>query len=914
MRLIRGVPGSGKTALVFREFKAALLAGRRDMRIIVPTATLVRHFQHELARDGIVFPPASVISLSRFALEANPNTKLIPDALLRAIARDTLRRLRPPEFAEVANTEGMADTLLETINLFENAGWTPEKLLATRKLTAHARAFQKLWAAIDAAVLAAGCQTRAAIFRNAVFTEQTHLSQTRQSQIRIWMDGFLNLSPLETHFVAALAQSASLTLTLTDARATDELRLFALRQNAQDQLLPARSSAPPRRPKIESVAAPTVEREADEIARRILAFHAQGTPLREIGVALRDASTYHPLLQGTFERFGIPARFYFATPLRDHPAATFLGGLINNVLNGWEFSAALETLQSHPVWGQSAAFDRFDFHVRERMPASGAAALLELAEEDSSKELVKFLRTCFDLDAWLDQISRNPHQNRPCDWARRFDQMARALFRPGLLEPAATHTALQTARSQAAALAAWTHAITTAATFWPEPQQPLGLADFWLVAREVVEGSTIQIPDDRREVVHVMSAFEARQWDVSALFVCGMTDRDYPRRNPQNLLFPDADIESQRLPLRKAADRDHEEKALWEALRTRARHSLILTYPQHAAGGSSVQSSRYLTDPDLVISHTESQLCRATPPAHTELPGLAGRIEAPDLIAALATRHQSLSLTALEDLAQCRFKFFAGRTLGLRPRPERPQERLQPKVTGLILHEALEAWLNNNREGDFLPLFETAFDNMVHSLHLPPGFRLEVERVINRETARKVSATEQWKPVSSAAEVELALNFPGGITVKCRVDRIDRMSDTDCIIVDYKSSRTTRVESLVESKIKLQGPLYALAAKEQLNLHTIAMMYVAVREDKRFGWGEVPGSGIELKPVPPRWMEDARDRSVERLTGFLSGNITAAPAEPDSCRWCDFKAACRVEQAPQPLVMVAGMGGSQDAA
>ena len=64
MRIIRGAPGSGKTALVFQEFKEALAAGIRDARIIVPTATLVRHFRHELARDGLVFSPRAVISFS----------------------------------------------------------------------------------------------------------------------------------------------------------------------------------------------------------------------------------------------------------------------------------------------------------------------------------------------------------------------------------------------------------------------------------------------------------------------------------------------------------------------------------------------------------------------------------------------------------------------------------------------------------------------------------------------------------------------------------------------------------------------------------------------------------------------------------------------------------------------------------
>src|SRR5215469_13425371 len=134
MRLLRGAPGSGKTRQVFGEFKDALGSGDTNLRLVVPTATLVRHFQHELARDGVVFSPRCVVSLNRMLLERAGETPLIPDGLLRAFVRDALERLPFPEFAAVAGTEGMADTILETISLFENAGCTPEKLSSVRRL------------------------------------------------------------------------------------------------------------------------------------------------------------------------------------------------------------------------------------------------------------------------------------------------------------------------------------------------------------------------------------------------------------------------------------------------------------------------------------------------------------------------------------------------------------------------------------------------------------------------------------------------------------------------------------------------------------------------------------------------------------------------------------------------------------
>ncbi|MGA2715730.1 MAG: PD-(D/E)XK nuclease family protein [Bryobacteraceae bacterium] len=890
MKLVRGAPGSGKTALIFAEFKDELRAGRKDLRIVVPTATLVRHFQHELARDGMVFPPHSVISLSRFARErAAENTKkeLVPDGLLRAIVRDTLRHLRFPEFAEVAATEGMTAIAIDTIDLFENAACTPDQLASVRKLSPHARAFARLWRAVSDTVRACGYLTRTDLMRSA---------STNAHPARIWLDGFLNFSPLEREFVRSLAKVCDLTLTLTDSPATDDIRKFAMQLGAEDRLLPGR----PRMPETALIEAHTIEREADEIARRILTLHDRGTPFREIGVALRDVETYLPLLRGTFERFGISAHFYFARPLRKHPVATFLGGLISGALDGWDFEPSIETLRAHPRWGRSAEFDRFDFAVREAMPGHGAEALLTLCEQDWLRdEIAACLAIGLNAEAWKNALCK------PTEWQTRFEALAR-LYRPGTLDMPRDHADVETARSHVAAMRSWSTAIASIEAFWSEPDTLIPLEEFWRVAAEAVQSAVVQPIDDRANVVHVMSVYEARQWDLASLFVCGMTDRDFPRQHSQNLLFPDSDIDrlhTAGIPLRKAADQDREERWLFESLRTRASASLFLTVPEKDASGKSVQRSRLLFD---FIGPTErARPCIPVPQFAAEVAATAGRVDSPALLARMAELHQRISLTALEDLAQCRFKFFGGRTLALKGPPDRPGDRLTARVTGSILHVALERWLAD-KERDFVELFELAFDEMCRIERLPAGYKLEVERMQFREIARRVSANDLWTPESSKAEVDLALEFPGGITVKCRIDRIDIFNNDDCVIVDYKSSKTASVQKLVASSTRLQGPLYALAARERLNLNPVAMIYWAVREDERYGWGKIPGTDIELQPMPENWADDARARTIERLAGFLRGEVHARPEEADQCRWCELRNACRVEQ--QAVVMIEGHG------
>lgn len=883
MRLIRGAPGSGKTALVFREFSDAIRAQRKPVRIVVPTATLVRHYQHELARSGLVFDPGTIMSLSRFALDCAPGSSLVPASLVRALVRDALVRLPLPEFEQVATSRGMAEVVLDTITRFENANCTPDRLSRARNLTALGKAFLRVWKDVDTAITARGFSTRGQLLRRAA-TSVTPGSVWPQI---VWMDGFLKFSPIESELLRAIAANCDLTVTLTDGLATDEARRLAMELGASDRLLPGTR----RTTETIAVIAPSPEREADEIARRIIELQAQGTGFPAIAVALRDVDTWLPLLRSTFDRFGIPARYYFSTPVRQHPVAVFLNGLISCSLADWDFTTTLAALRAHPAWGHSAAFDRFDFRVREAMPGRGADALLSLCESDWLRPRIA---DCLKISAWQNERAR------PAVWQRRFEQLADSLYRTRTIPAPSDYAAVETARSHAAGLRAWSSALDTAANFWPSDTPPVSLAQFHAVVSDALDTTGIQIPDNRRNVVHVMSAFEARQWQVEALFVCGMTARDYPRAAGPNLLFPDG---VPGIPLRTAAEEERDEELLFASLKTRASRTLILTTSERDSAGQTIVPSRHFTDVESTARAVASAPLATNLPHEPGVPGVIGATALP----ILAAQHRTVSLTALEDLAKCRFRFFAGRTLNLKGVPERPNDRLSASVLGLIIHEAMEAWLAD-RTRDFVTLFETSFDEFCRKRNLQPGYKLEVERVQLRRIARRVSETVQWPVVSSETEVDCSLDFPGGITVTCRVDRIDDIGNGDCVIIDYKAGKTANVKKLVERETSLQGPLYALAVREKKHLNPVAMVFLAVREDKIFGWGTIPESGLDLIPTPPDWIDSARDRTITRLQSYLAGDVHVGPTNADDCTWCDFKQTCRVEI--QSEILKTGVAGA----
>lgn len=860
MRLIRGAPGSGKTQQVFQEFAQA----PANSRIVVPTATLVRHYQHELARAGLVFNPHQIVSLSRFAQDCAPDLKLAPASLIRALTRDALTRLQLPEFTQVAATRGMTDIVLENITRFENDGITPDRPPKGRALTAHAKAFFRVWKDIATALAQRGFATRGQLFRRAAKSVTTGAV----CPTNVWMDGFLKFSPLESDFLRAVAAACDLTLTLTEGPSTFDAMRFATELGAKQQLLPT----PQRRTEITAVTAPSPEREADEIARRILELNARGTEFPAIAVALRDVESWLPLIKSTFDRFGIPARYYFSTPVRKHPVAIFLDGLVSCALNDWDFNATLTALRAHPAWGHTAAFDRFDFHVRDKMPGHGARELLAICEPGP---LQNHIADCLKVDKWRgDRL-------RPAAWQQRFEQLAATLYRTRTIPEPTDYADVESARSHAAALRAWSEALETATTFYP-PAEPLSLDQFHAIVSDALETAGMQIPDNRHNVVHVMSAFEARQWQVRSLFICGMTAKDYPRAAAPNLLFPDDPEEK-------------DEEQLFDILKARAKENLILSVSRRDTSGKTVVPS------ENFVGHALA--CPQVVPEQRQNPSTQSN---PTPIKGLTELHKTIALTHLEDLAKCRFRFFAGKTLRLKTIPDRPEARLGFRTVGLIIHHAMELWLADRRQ-DFVDLFELTFDEFRLKYNYPPGYKLEVERIQLRRVAREVSAAVHWPFESSEAEVECDFDFPGGVTITCRLDRIDNLGAGNCIIVDYKSGKVANVDKLVESETSLQGPLYALAVREKKNLNTVAMVYIAVREGRTIGWGQIPGIDLELLPMPENWIDNARDRIIERLQSFLQGDVHAEPTTKDDCTWCDYRGTCRIDEQTETVTIgVAG--------
>src|SRR5580693_149131 len=374
MRLLIGPAGSGKTSSILDRLRDALRAGNNSVRLLVPTATLAQHLQNQVAREGFVFPPRLVETLNAFIASYAADAPQVLETALHLIVEAAARRLNRPEFKRVVHLPGFSASLAHVISEFSSAGCDSARLAAHLPEAPLSAAFLAIYSEVDRELARRGLAMRA---RRLEIAAQRIADGGLQGIRTVWLDGFHALPDPELHVIAALGRHAQLTLTLNDADVTADLgsRLGGMGFATQ------RATRPRVYPALALVKAAGIEREAEEIARRILDQSGAGRPFREIGIIVRAAEAYVPILRSTLERFGIPARFYFDSKLDQHSAVRFLTGAVDAMLGGWQHAETLAVLRLAPRLADLNAMDRFDFAVRECIPNAGLAPLKDLAGE-----------------------------------------------------------------------------------------------------------------------------------------------------------------------------------------------------------------------------------------------------------------------------------------------------------------------------------------------------------------------------------------------------------------------------------------------------------------------------------------------------------------------------------------------------
>lgn len=419
---------------------------------------------------------------------------------------------------------------------------------------------------------------------------------------------------------------------------------------------------------------------------------------------------------------------------------------------------------------------------------------------------------------------------------------------------------------------------------WLDPA-PESLAELAVRAPEFLRNTPVRPRDGRPNVVSVVDVFEARQWSVPEVFVCGLEEGLFPKRPAPEALLTAAvrrRLAAQGIPVDTDLDRARQEDFLFEFARTRAAERLTLSWRRYDARGEPVERSRWLGQ--LASRPVVARAVRLRPVAVRE-PARPPALLQDESRRALRTIHARLRATALESFLQCPFQFYGRSTIALKASAAE-EDPLEARELGTVIHKVIAAWYK--RRNAFIEfLFEAEWADFLTASGIPQGYRAEVARSALLRSLSNLAAAPRIEP-GWAIEVEqpVAIEMEG-VRVQGRIDRFDIGPEKRVRAYDFKYSGKAGVDKRfrkTEEGLSVQGGLYLLGLSEK-GFRPEAFEFAALRGEITWrGW-----SGPEIAPL----MAQADERSRSAISRILAGEIRPDPADKDLCRYCDFRDACR---------------------
>lgn len=876
MHVLTGRPGSGKTRYILDRVRT-WLRQRTEFRLIVPTNTMAEHTRNQLAREGFVFRPGAIVTFSKFVESLIPDLPPLSAAALELLVEEALTRIPLKEFEKVKAYPGFRKSVMDQIQELAAAGYSSRDLRGHGVLNEFTRIFEH----VEDEAARRGWHFPAQRLKRAA--ERVPVISN------VIFHGFFSFTRPELEIVSALGKLSEVLLSLPSWTGTADTMAALRKMRCEEIEFPADT---PSNVKRVLVTTSTADQEAEEIARRILAERDAGREFREIGVVVRSEHPGGKVLRCALERFGIPARFYFGEPLVENPVTAYLAAVVEALLGGWEYSATVAALRKGGLPVDVAA-DEFEYAVRAALPNSGLPALRLLA--DGKYEGV------FDQLERLDGWRTAPATAR--EWTARFRSLTRMFPAPELSDGAAPEW-IAIWRAQAAALAGFEASVDELGAIL-DPAESLACPEYWQKLKTVIDAATLRIPDNRRNVVHVMDAYEARQWKLPVVFLCGLLEKQFPKHHPQSPLLSDPvrlRLRDAGISLRTASDRHEEEQFLFELATSRATSTLVLSYPVLNAKGDANLPSFFLEKLRQQYGLAPEPAVRCRPaPSRALRPIATVSIYDEGLRVVLKARYATISATSLESFLQCPFQFFAQSTLQLRDAPLAPQDRLDPLLQGIIAHGTLQRMYST---GESLAVaFQAVWEEVCQSKRVPDGYRAEAVRMeLFRNLETFVNAGQLPRTVKSEFERGIRIELPGGVEVTGRIDRIDVDEEGRALVVDYKYKSAQGIKDLVDAHDQghlVQGGLY-LRALRTGGYQPAGMVYAGFRSAASFGGWVADGAFPDISNAcTAEVLNDVVRRSIDVAVTAIGqihdGRITPAPADAAKCDYCSFRTACRVE-------------------
>lgn len=536
------------------------------------------------------------------------------------------------------------------------------------------------------------------------------------------------------------------------------------------------------------------------------------------------------------------------------------------------------------------------------------------------------------------------------------------------------------------ALAAVLEAIGSLAAF-----DLLGAPPAWDAFLDALERKLKQATLERAQTrgVRVLSAMDARGESFEALFLLGLKERSFPRQIQEDPILREPARARLRHPAgywiaQKQAGYE-EERLLFYLCCASAEKRLYCVFPRSDEAGKAEVPSLYLRElcraagtdlsaarrvPRLPFERLSSVPLELLCPKEAslrlawsggdaakyqklvELPGehleeclervpelnrkgepgeLDGVVPPPKAFLEEVAK-LGLSPTSLDTLAQCGFKFFAEKLLGLSTGDD-PSDKgeIAPWLRGQVYHAVLQRFYETAPktifagepvDGPLNSALEHVFSRYgwrelgVYPLLWQAARRRMSERLRDFvawdvQESRASGLRPKWleKELSGALPDDLP-GMAAGLKLHGRADRIDVSEDGESArVVDYKSTWKQRpLPKLVAEGRHHQLPVYGELAKEALKLAAVDAAILSI-EDSPEATGRERAHLLTAKD----WAASKTafySGLAERVEALAEGRFPIAPDDGDfgHCAYCDFSTLCRKSHAGTRARSSSGVG------
>ena len=428
--------------------------------------------------------------------------------------------------------------------------------------------------------------------------------------------------------------------------------------------------------------------------------------------------------------------------------------------------------------------------------------------------------------------------------------------------------------------------------------------------RKIASDQTFQ-PETIADVpIQIMGMLEATGLQFDHLLVLGMTDDLWPGKPSPNPFLPLKLQRDKKMPHATAeAELIFARKMTSRLLQSAP--EIIFSYPMQEA------DQELRPSPLIKIFPEKSDLEISQVPDYRQHALLQTTLER------LADNHaRQLPENVLwkggtgifKDQAACPFRAFVRHRLKAQPLGI-AEPGLNPAERGSLVHDALEIlWGKLETQEKLKQLspdqvkkeirdsVETALKDF-HSgksvIREAQFQTLEIDR-LEKLLSEWLDVERAREPFTVAArEQDMKLTL-GGISVKTRVDRIDKLDGGELALIDYKTGDVSIKSWESDRPDEPQLPLYAVSMKETPE----AVLFAKVKKGDQNFTGL--SNDLDIGKSHEDWdqlIADWRGRLEDLAGQFVRGEALVDPKDNTTCQYCTYQSLCRIDEVVSQLEM-----------